>query len=260
MNYCSVHLVGRPTSSVLSAVACDLASRAIVYSFATTTELLRAWKLARSQDSADCWQPTAVVWLQERSGEFAQAEIDAVQILDPMAKCFVVAGCWSEGEPRSGRPLLDATRVYWHQGAAAIWSQLARKEAPTLPAQWIAIHAAKLLDYQGIAGLCQTLGQQTIWQATHQPVISSSPALRIFVDWSSWEAWRELTGKQSAPAILLQGFPRPVDFERARAEGIRAVVAQPCRSEDLRQAISQAMVFAGAHPQIRHKREIRTAA
>lgn len=256
----SVHLVGRPTSSSLCAIARDLATRAIVYSFETTAALLRAWQLARAQDSADCFEPSAVVWLQERSGEFSQAEVDAVQILDPLAKCFVVAGCWSEGEPRSGRPLLDATRIYWHQGDAAIWSQLANKDVRALPPQWIAIHAATLLDYQGIAGLCQSLGQQTIWQATHQPAISSEPALRIFIDWSSWDAWREQTGKQTNPAILLQGFPRPADIERARTEQISAVVALPCRTADLHQAIFQALTPPVAQPQIRDKQQMRNAA
>src|SRR5690348_130262 len=107
----SVHLVGRNLSPEFRVVVGELSARTVVYSFATTADLLLAWRLARGSAAAHCLQASAVVWLQNRSGEFAQHEIDAVQILDPLAKCFVVAGCWSEGEPRSGRPLLDATRV-----------------------------------------------------------------------------------------------------------------------------------------------------
>ncbi|WP_254512247.1 hypothetical protein [Anatilimnocola floriformis] len=262
MRFPTIHLVGRNLSPELGAVARDLATRAIVYSFETTADLLRAWRLARANDAAECLQASAVVWLQSRSGDFAQAEVDAVQILDPLARCVVVAGSWSEGEPRSGRPLLDATRCYWHQGAAAILSQIAVEETAPLAPHWLAIHAARQLDYQGIAGLCQSLGQRTIWQATYQPAISSEPALRIFCDWSAWQSWCEQTpGEQpSTPAILLQAFPRPDDFERARAAGISAVVAQPCRATDLQQAIAAAIAPAAVIQQIQPQQRIRTAA
>src|SRR5262245_66662610 len=119
-----LHLIGRNCTPELTAVANDLQSRALVYSFESTAELLHAWRLARANDAAESMQADAVIWLQSRSGEFAQAEVDAVQILDPLAKCLIVAGCWSEGEPRSGRPLLDAKRIYWHQGPAEVLSNV----------------------------------------------------------------------------------------------------------------------------------------
>ena len=248
-----VHLIACNLSPELRAVAADMRDRAQVYSFETTADWLWAWRLARANDTAEGMQADAVVWLQGRSGEFSQVEVDAVQISDPLAKCVIVAGCWSEGEPRSGRPLQGVTRVYWHQGAAAVLSDFSH-EPRRPPTNWIAIHAAGQLDYQGVAGLCHSCGQHTIWQAPQAPVISSEPAVRIFVEWSSWEAWQKVETKNAAPAILLQSFPRPADFERARAVGIDTIIAQPSPVAALEQAL--AAVFARSRAQLQSQQPV----
>jgi hypothetical protein len=235
------HLVGQRLPLELQTFTQELRRNALVYAFDTTEELLAGWRLARRNGPQLTFAPQAVVWLQSRAGEFQPQEVAAVQTLDPLAKPIVVAGCWSEGEPRSGKPLTGVERIYWHQGPQALLSLFAAEETLPVRAQWIAIHAAHYVDYQGLAGVCESLWLRTFWQADHAPVISSEPDLRIFSHWSSWQAWREnnRSPEQAAPAILLQDFPRPADQQRAAAEGIAAMVAQPFAAADLQRAILQ---------------------
>lgn len=251
-----LHVVGQRLPPELQTFARELQQRARVYAFETTEQLHFAWRLARHHDAAESMAPAAVVWLQSRSGEFAQAEIEATQQLDPLARSIVIAGCWSEGEPRSGRLLTGVTRLYWHQGAAALLQTLSHDEVePNLASCWIAVHAPRQLDYEGLARCCQSLGQRTIWQADHWPAVSSEPALRIFAGWSSWEAWQSQSSRSSpaAPTILLLPFPRPDDFERAQAAGIARVIAQPGGLSDLQRAIAAATAKI-SHTRRRHDR------
>jgi hypothetical protein len=236
-----LHLVGRRLPTELQTFSQELQRTALVYLFPTTAELLDGWRLARKNGPQLAFAPNAVVWLQSRAGEYQQAEVAEVQTLDPLARPIVVAGCWCEGEPRSGRLLAAVTRIYWHQGAAALLRLLPTDEQPqATTSQWIAIHATHYGDYQGIAGVCESLGHRTLWQAEHWPSISSEPAARIFCGWSSWQAWQDNNRSQdrSAHTILLQDFPRPADHQRAAAEGIAAVVAQPFSAMELERAIS----------------------
>lgn|GEM_PF-4625335 len=263
LNTPQLHLIGRRLQPELAAVASELKARAAVYSFESTDELCAAWRIARRNSASECMRADAVVWLQGRSGEFAQGEVNAVHTLDPLAKRLVVAGCWSEGEPRSGRPLTGAMRIYWHQGSAAILSHIDNEEeTPARASYWLAIHTARHADYQAIAGLCEARGQRTIWQAPHWPAISSEPALRVFDGWASWQAWREQekAKQDGAPAILLQGFPRPADHQRARAAGIAEVLALPLQSTNLQRIIGKATAASVASLRIQHKRQIRSAA
>lgn len=241
MSLSILHLVGRRLPAELRAIAQELQRSALVYEFDTTDELLAGWRLARQQGPQLTFAPHAVVWLQSRAGEFQQHEITAVQTLDPLAKPIVVAGCWCEGEPRSGRLLTGVTRIYWHQRAAAVLRiAQVENESQLIGSQWIAIHATQYVDYQGLAGVCESLGQRAVWQADHWPTISSAPDVRIFRDWSTWQSWRDNNANARAtPAILLLDFPRPTDHQRAAAEGISVVVALPFRAADLEQVISQ---------------------
>lgn len=246
-----LHLVVRHLAPELAAFVGELRRRALVYCFESTDELLAGWRLARRGGVADLFSPTAVVWLQSRSAEFAQREIDEAQTLDPLARSIVVAGCWSEGEPRSGRPLVGATRVYWHQGWSALWSLIVPDEREcTLVADWIAIHTSQLVDYLGLASVCQSLGLRTIWQSERGPAISSEPAARLFAGWNSWEAWQEQCHKTNtaAPALLLLNFPRPEDQIRAQREQIIRVLAQPFSSAELRHALTAAQATPRSLP------------
>ena len=112
MRFPVLHLVGHRLAPELAEVACDLQRFAVVYRFETTDEMLAGWRIARRAQAADTITPAAVLWLQSRSGEVLQCDINAAQTLDPLARSIVVAGCWSEGEPRSGRLLAGVlTRV-----------------------------------------------------------------------------------------------------------------------------------------------------
>lgn len=243
MSFPVLHLVGRRLPAELLAFVHELQRVAIVYSFATTVEMLDGWRLARKNGPQLTFAPQAVVWLQSRAGEFQQAEVAELQTLDPLARPIVVAGCWCEGESRSGRLLTGVTRIYWHQGVAALLNCLLVDEPPQpAGAQWIAIHTAQYVDYQGLAGICESLGHRVLWQAGHLPVTSSEPDLRIFSSWESWQVWRDnQRSTNRSRAILLQDFPRPADQVRAAGEGIAAVVAQPCIAADLERAITKCL-------------------
>lgn len=241
MNAPIIHLVGQHLTPELAAIARELRDVAVLYRFASTRELVAAWQLARRNEAAECVAPAAVIWLQTRPGEFRQREIDVVAEEDPLARPIVVAGCWSEGEPRSGKLLQGVTRIYWHQGVSAIVPVITKQSsaAPLAP-QWVAVHARLQVDYLGLAAACETLGLQTIWQSDRWPAISSEPAVRLFQEWESWLAWREQCGAgraRRAREILLLSFPRPADFERAAECGISAVIAQPFTASDLQRAI-----------------------
>jgi hypothetical protein len=224
----------------------ELRAKAIVYSFPTTRDLLAASRLAKDADSYELIAPNGVVWLQSRPGEFFQAEIDAVAIADPLAKPFLIAGTLCEGEPRSGRLLVDVTRLYWHESFDSFWSLLLPRTEPTpatqLDGQWLAIHASTWTDYQGLAGVCHSLGIKTVWQNDRWPIVSSEPAYRVFHGWPAWQAWRERPEPRSpknepARAILLLDFPRHEDFNRAYQDGIASVLACPFRAEALQRAL-----------------------
>jgi len=224
----------------------ELRAKTIVYTFATTGDLLAAWRLAKAASSYESLTPSAVVWLQSRPGEFAQAEIDAVMIADPLARPFVIAGTLCEGEPRSGRLLADVARLYWHESVESFWSllnsQSERNGASPFADQWLAVHGNSLTDYQGLAGVCHSLGLKTIWQSDRWPIVSSEPQYRLFHGWAAWQAWRAQAELQSAtiepaPVILLLDFPRQEDFNRAHDEGIEAVLACPFRDDALQRAL-----------------------
>jgi hypothetical protein len=239
----NVHLIGQHLTPELVTWATSLRERATIYSFSTTRELLVSWALAKSTGNYDILAPNAVVWLQSRPGQYSQAEIDAAQIADPLARPVIVAGALCAGEPRSGKLLLDVTRLYWHQPQDALWDSILTVGLDVqTTSQWIAIHAAQLADYEGLAGLCQTLGLSTLWQNDRWPVISSEPAYRLFRGWRSWERWCD--DRQSWPdsvnatrAILVLDFPTPDDVGRARDSGIDHVLATPFRATDLRNFI-----------------------
>lgn len=247
-----IQLVGQRLTPELADLARELQNHGVVYRFDSTRDLIAAWQLARRNGAAQELAATAVAWLQSRPGEFRQREIDVVAECDPLARPIVVAGCWSEGEPRSGHPLARVTRIYWHQGLAALLP-LVTQRSPTqqLAAEWAAVHVSQFVDYQGIAGACQAIALKTIWQNDRWPTISSEPALRLFVQWETWRDWRERTANSRGPRakeLLLLSFPRPADFEHAAAVGIAGVLAQPFTAADLLRTMQTAQQTQPADP------------
>lgn len=241
----TIHIVCRHPRPEFEPWLVELRAQAIVYSFATTRELLTALQLAKAENTYESLAPSGVIWLQSRPGEYSQAEIDAIAIADPLAKPFLIAGTLCEGEPRSGRLLLDVTRLYWHEPIGTIWSLLSPYKNQTKPnpftGQWLAVHAHSWTDYQGLAGVCHSLGLKTIWQNDRSPPVSSEPNYRLFQGWPAWESWSEqsktLAPADRALAILLLDFPRPSDFDRARQAGITAVLACPFHAPKLQHSL-----------------------
>ncbi|WP_425614473.1 hypothetical protein NA78x_004342 [Anatilimnocola sp. NA78] len=235
-------------------VACERALRqfAVIYAFEQTADVLAAWQVASDQPLPRSHEPAAIVWLQSRSGEFSQPEVEALREAIPQAKLFAITGVFSEGEKRSGKPLAGVTLIPWHHEPRKLRTLITSTQLATHPnrSDWLAIHAANFTDYQGLAGLCQSLGYRTIWQPDHLPRLSSEPAVRLFTDWPAWQNWQPASKQSPAPQpaaeILLVAHPRPSDFARARELDISLVLAQPFDVADLQHSL--AAVLAPVSP------------
>ncbi|QDU27966.1 hypothetical protein ETAA8_30580 [Anatilimnocola aggregata] len=237
--------VGQHLSPELVAYERELRKFSVIYAFERTSDVLAAWQVAREQPLPRSHTSAAVVWLQSRSGDFQQTEVDAIRDASPTTERVVVTGCWSEGEKRSGRPLGDVARIAWHQPPHVLLSLVGWKGTATQSAnsEWLVIHAASQTDYQGLAALCASLNYRTIWQPPHMPAICSEPPVRLFEDWRCWEDWqvakKSAATKMPAAEILLLSFPRPSDLKRAAKLGIGHVIAQPFAREELGAAFNR---------------------
>ena len=56
-----------------------------------------------------------IIIAQSRSGQFDQAEIDAIVTQNPSTPVVMLLGSWCEGERRSDTPVEGVKRVFWHQ-------------------------------------------------------------------------------------------------------------------------------------------------
>jgi hypothetical protein len=250
--------IGRNLSPELADVERQLQRSQLTYSFDEPGDLLAAWELAREQRMARALQPAAVVWMQSRPSAFHQDQLDEVRRANPSATHLVVTGCLCEGQLRTGRPLQNITRIAWNQGADAVLAAVPRVSVPLAPtgpqhldsARWLAIHSPQFETYTGLALLGHSLGYSTLWQPDHLPCLSSEPAVRLFCEWPSWDAWHgalrherkdcRISAQAASPAseILLLSFPRLADLVRARQLGIARVLPLPFSGVDLQAALA----------------------
>jgi hypothetical protein len=257
--------IGQHLSPELADIERQLRRSQLTYSFDEPRDLLTAWELAREQRMSRALQPAAVIWLQSRPSVFQQDQLDEVRRANPSATQIVVTGCLCEGELRTGRPLKDITRISWNQGAGAVLAAIPRVSAPRVSvprapsgpqlldsARWLAIHSPQFETYTGLSLLGHSLGYSTLWQPDHLPCLSSEPAVRMFCEWPSWDAWQRQSpvdakgGQRSHPAadsavkVLLLSFPRPADLVRASQLGLARVLSLPFSVADLQAAIAAA--------------------
>ena len=74
--------------------------------------------------------PHGIVLAQSYPGQFLAEGIERLRAAAPLARLITLLGSWCEGEPRSGRPLPGAVRVYWHEGAVRFRRELPRWFCP----------------------------------------------------------------------------------------------------------------------------------
>jgi hypothetical protein len=219
-------------------------------------------KTAIAASSEGLLAPHAIVLVQAYPDQFPSAAIDRLRGLAPLVRLIVVQGSWCEGEPRSGRPLPGAIRMYWHQAALRIrrefprWLQ-AEDSAWRLPVtasdeeRLLAAIGAPLPKGDGLVAIwtrrpemeallsdaCHKVGYATAWLHPRQPTRVRGAAAAIYdgvsLDAAGLAELRQLSAAVSrAPLLALLDAPRIQDVRLARTLGA-AVLAKPLCIDEL---------------------------
>jgi hypothetical protein len=204
------------------------------------------------------WQfPAAIVFCQSRPGQISQDVVEAFHAQAPLARLVALAGCWCEGEIRSGQPWRGVTRIYWHQAVTRLPQELGlgaptfraphrpRTETSTeamlraLPAGsrlapqagLVAITTHSRDTYAALADICWARGLRSVWQMPGWPS-QSHGADAVLID-----GWPSTPLEHPERTIVLASFLRPADRQRAAELAVSAVLARPLFVPELIQAI-----------------------
>lgn len=208
--------------------------------------------------------PAVIVVAQSYPGEFSTESLDRLRRRVPLARIVGLLGSWCEGETRSGQPWPGAIRLYWHQwipqahrelagligGTGSAWSlpTTATDEERLLATPPKPVHAR-----QGLLALCversethdwlaDAVGRRgfsTAWLRPGQPVRLQGVRAALFdassINEKKCVQLRRLSAHlgPAVPIIVLVGFPRIEDHDRARAAGAAAVLSKPLLLDDL---------------------------
>lgn len=207
--------------------------------------------------------PDVMIVAQSRPGQISPQQVERLHAASPLSRLVALAGSWCEGELRSGRPATGVIRILWHQwqprlipllqpGTASVpdvWSlprtasldeQLASTVGPGWPRRegLIAIHADARETFLALSDACHQGGYATVWYPTEQAVAASG-VVAALADAVSCDEWgtrflrHVFQRHRPAPVIALLDFVRRQDHEKARAEGISAILAKPFLVSDL---------------------------
>lgn len=238
--------------------------REAVAAMHATCRVVRASSIALAADGLDDDEqpPDLVVLAQVHPGEHAPGDLQRLRRLAPLAPVVALLGTWSEGETRTGEPLPDLVRVYWHQWLPRFEQQMvmfARGVCPTwgLPPtstdeerllwsdkhSWlkydgtVAIAAERHESADWLAGVCTALGLKTVRAG---PGASVNPRDLRFVVWDTVPGDGDVTDLSAlrevfaeAPIVVVTSFPRTDDRRRLLAAGAAAVLSKPLSLEDL---------------------------
>jgi hypothetical protein len=202
--------------------------------------------------------PEVLLLAQSRPGCFEQSAVDAFQNGAPLTRIVIVAGSWCEGERRTGRPLVGALRLYWHEVPAWWRWNLALRVAGSTP-EWsrpgdhsaaagapgnlqpaahppegtIAIDAIDVATFETLADALRSHGLTCVWTPRGRGVTVGACAA-IWnggqLDPSECEALAALRDRLDAPRVpivALLDYPRAEHVEQARALGADVVLGKP---------------------------------
>lgn len=209
--------------------------------------------------------PDLIVVLRNRCGQFAAEAIDALRSRAPLSRLVVVVGSWCEGETRSVAPWASEIRLYWHQAAERLRRELAELAANRCPVWSLPATATddeRLLWIERPDAVSHPAPRGTIALVSRSQELADwlSAALRgqgwrtarslpgepirgvmSLVLWdmqrfgdaelAEFAHWR--TSAADCPALVLAGFPRLEDAQRAHAAGATALVSKPLSLADL---------------------------
>jgi CheY-like chemotaxis protein len=174
-----------------------------------------------------------IVAAQAYPGQFAHADLFALQRAAPLARIVALLGSWCEGETRTGKPWPGAVRTYWHQWPARARRQLARLaggqgSAWSLPAT--ATEEERLLADAGSSLPAGPKGDSPIFAASYRKNRDSSLAGRglvaIFSPGAARADWLAAACRRGGYATAWLRSPQQAD--------LRGAVAVICDGSDCR--------------------------
>jgi hypothetical protein len=215
-------------------------------------------------------EPSLVVLLQSRPGEFTETELAALRRRWPLARFVAVAGSWCEGEPRSG----FATAGVYRIGSQAAVERLAIEigESPTGRAGLAPTNVRGLFDLPATATADERLlanarpmaatpavvavaARRLSWAEPLVDALAAAGHAAVYwpldggalargIDATVWDTFgcdRHLeddrralaTASGDAPLVAVADFPRPQDVARLAALGVRRVFGKPLLVADL---------------------------
>jgi hypothetical protein len=246
--------------------------------FCDAIALIRAdAAVARGGDAGPSAPPNLIIVMEDRPGAVSRRQVQSLRRREPLAGILALAGSWCEGEPRTGRPLAGAARLYWYEFPAWWRRQVARWSAGLCP-EWAMSTGGALA---GAADRMSPLDSATEANAVRRPALialstawwETSEALADMLECAGYamlwqrpgDPWRPARGlaagiweggqldereaaslrefcrrlaRAKAPAIALLDFPRRDAVSRALELGASAVLAKPWRNADLLETIA----------------------
>lgn len=202
--------------------------------------------------------PEVLLLAQPRPGCCAQADVDGFHVAAPLARIVIVAGSWCEGERRTGRPLVGAVRLYWHEvpawwswnlalrvaGSTPDWSRPGdtsgtavaprnRHPAAGPPFRNIAVDAIGVATFETIADSLRSFGFHCVW--TPRGRGATAGACAAIWDGGQLEpgecdalaALRARLDDAAAPIVVLLDYPRAEHIAQARTLGADSVLGKP---------------------------------
>ena len=211
--------------------------------------------------------PAVVLIAQAWPGQVAARDVHRLRELAPLARIWVVGGTWSEGEARSGAPVLAALRSYWHQWPAR-WShelstdpladcrlpvsasqeeRLLHRSSLRLPRvdELVVIDAQSAETAAAMGDACRALGCAWVWRRGEVAMVEGASVVLWDATASQLEdeplARRRVAEAQPAPVVAVTSFPRPETHRAAQRAGVAGLVSKPYLLEDLAYQIGRAM-------------------
>ena len=204
--------------------------------------------------------PALVIWLQSFSGEFTQADGDAVAAKWPGVNMVCAYAAFAEGETRTGKPLSGVQRFPWY-GWAARMEPLWRIACPEndSPEQIIppaSRSAFRVGVYSGAQDmktvLCEALCALG-YDACPLPVVIDQPSRHTLggavsglanIAVAIWEESRDpralmlnvadfASAVAPCPVVAITGFPRWQDAQQLAACGVNHLLGKPFHLAEL---------------------------
>jgi hypothetical protein len=225
-----------------------------------------------SAAAADAMPPEVLLLAQLRPACVEQSSVNAFQSAAPLTRVAIVAGSWCEGERRSGRPLVGAVRLYWHEvpawwrrnlalrvaGSTPDWSQPGDPSGMAVapghlhpaagpPRGTIAIDAIDVASFETLADSLRAFGVTCSWIPRGRGDVAGASAA-IWdggqLDPSECEALAALRarlGNDTVPIVALLDYPRAEHIREAQALGAAVVLGKPYSVASLVLEISRAL-------------------